>query len=177
MFAGNGMFGISKSVHRGKSSRQHHVIIRHFQPKRIQKNNTIGTNRDRNYKLLEDNSRMNNKEISALKGYAICLFMAVLVIALGFMFVKLKDTQERLAELERGTNRSFNAQQNQIDGINADIDELSKKTDKATADIEQLGVDLKETQAVQSTTNKALNRLRKQTEQESQELREELKKD
>ena len=120
---------------------------------------------------------MNNKEISALKGYAICLFMAVLVIALGFMFVKLKDTQERLAELERGTNRSFNAQQNQIDGINADIDELSKKTDKATADIEQLGVDLKETQAVQSTTNKALNRLRKQTEQESQELREELKKD
>lgn len=120
---------------------------------------------------------MNNKEISALKGYAICLFMAVLVIALGFMWVKLRDTQMKLAELERGTNRSFNAQQSQIDGINADIDELSEKTDKATADIEQLGVDLKETQAVQSTTNKALNRLRKQTEQESQELREELKKD
>ena len=114
---------------------------------------------------------MNNNETKGLKACAICLFMAVLIIALGLMGVKLYDTQKRLMELENGTNKAFNAQQNQIDGINADIDELSEKTDKATADIEQLGVDLKETQAIQSTTNKALNRLRKQTEQESQELR------
>ena len=120
---------------------------------------------------------MNSKEKAGIIITAISLFMAILLVALGFMFVKFKDTQERLAELERGTNKTLTAQQNQIDGINADIDVLSERTDKATADIEQLGTDLKETQAVQSTTNKALNRLRKQTEQESQELREELKKD
>ncbi len=118
-----------------------------------------------------------NKEYEGMKLTAICLFMAVLIIALGLMGVKLYDTQERLAELERGTNRSFNAQQAQIDGINADIQGINGNIDVINTNIDGINQDIEHTKAIQSNTNSALTRLRKQTEQESQELREELKKD
>lgn len=117
---------------------------------------------------------MNNKEISALKGYAICLFMAVLVIALGFMWVKLRDTQMKLAELEKGTNKSFNAQQAQIDGINTNIEGLQSNTDALKQDIERLDQDLAESKKVQSNTISALTRLRKQKDELEKKLEEGL---
>lgn len=120
---------------------------------------------------------MNNKEISALKGYAICLFMEILLVTLGFMFVKLRDTQKRLAELEKGTSESFTAQQEQIDGINTNIVGINENINGINVNIDSIYQDIEHTKAVQSNTNSALTRLRKQSEQEAQELREELKKD
>ena len=81
---------------------------------------------------------MNNKEISALKGYAICLFMAVLIIALGLMGVKLYDTQKRLAELEKGTSDKISEQQAQIDGINTDIQGINANIDGINTDIDAI---------------------------------------
>lgn len=120
---------------------------------------------------------MNSKEKAGIIVTAISLFTAILVITSGFMFVKLKDTQERLAELEKGTNRSFNAQQAQIDGINTDIQGINANIDGINTDIDAISQDIEHTKTVQSNTNSALTRLRKQTEKESQELREELKKE
>ena len=120
---------------------------------------------------------MNNNETNGLKACAICLFMAVLIIALGFMWVKLRDTQMKLAELENGTNKAFNAQQAQIDGINTNIEGINENIDGINTNIDAISQDIEHTKAVQSNTNSALTRLRKQTEQESQELREELKKE
>ena len=120
---------------------------------------------------------MNSKEKAGIIITAISLFMAILIIALGLMGVKLYDTQKRLAELEKGTNRSFNAQQAQIDGINTDIQGINANIDGINTDIDAISQDIEHTKTVQSNTNSALTRLRKQTEQESQELREELKKE
>ena len=120
---------------------------------------------------------MNSKEKAGIIVTAISLFMAILLVTLGFMFVKLKDTQERLVELEKGTSDKISEQQAQIDGINTDIRGINANIDGINTDIDAISQDIEHTKTVQSNTNSALTRLRKQTEQESQELREELKKD
>lgn len=120
---------------------------------------------------------MNSKEKAGIIITAISLFMAILLVTLGFMWVKLRDTQMKLAELEKGTNKSFNAQQAQIDGINSNIEDINGNIDVINTNIDGINQDIEHTKAIQSNTNSALTRLRKQTEQESQELREELKKE
>lgn len=118
-----------------------------------------------------------NKEYEGMKLTAICLFMAILIIALGLMGVKLYDTQKRLAELEKGTSDKISEQQAQIDGINTNIEGINENINGINTNIDAISQDIEHTKTVQSNTNSALTRLRKQTEQESQELREELKKE
>ena len=120
---------------------------------------------------------MNEKEKAGIIISAISLFMAILLVTLGFMFVKLRDTQNRLAELEKGTSESFSAQQEQIDDINTNIVGINENIDGINVNIDSIYQDIEHTKAVQSNTNSALTRLRKQSEQEAQELREELKND
>ena len=120
---------------------------------------------------------MREKEETVLNVYAICLIFAILVIALGFMGIRLYDTQKRLEALEKGTSESFTAQQEQIDGINTNIVGINENIDGINVNIDSIYQDIEHNKAVQSNTNSALTRLRKQSEQETQELREELKKD
>lgn len=117
---------------------------------------------------------MNEKEKAGIIISAISLFMAILLVTLGFMFVKLRDTQKRLAELEKGTSESFTAQQGQIDIMKVNIDDLHSSTDALSQDIYKLGHDLQETRSIQHNTNQALSRLRKQKEELEKKLEEGL---
>lgn len=120
---------------------------------------------------------MNEKEKLGIKVSGICLFLALIIIAFGYMWIKLRDTQLRLAELEKGTSESFTAQQQQIDGISTDISGINGNIDVINENIDAINQDIEQTKAVQSNTNSALTRMRKQNEKDVQELREELKKD
>ena len=89
-----------------------------------------------------------NKEERGLRAYAICFIFSVLVVALGFMGIKLKDLQARLTDLERGTSEAITDQQGQIDSLDNNI--------------------------IQHNTNQALSRLRKQKEELEKKLEEGL---
>lgn len=116
---------------------------------------------------------MKEKE-TALVTYAITFVITILAIALGFTYLRLYDTQKRLAELEKGTSESFTAQQGQIDIMKINIDDLHSSTDALSQDIYKLGHDLQETRSIQHNTNQALSRLRKQKEELEKRLEEGL---
>lgn len=117
---------------------------------------------------------MNKKEKTGLIATAISLFMAILLVTLGFMFVKLRDTQKRLTELERGTSARITEQQEQLDSIQVNVEGLNSSTDALMQDVEKLGKDLRESRQVQSNTIGALNRLRKQKDELEKKLEEGL---
>lgn len=114
------------------------------------------------------------KERNVLKTYAICLVFAILVIALGFMGVKLKDLQTRLTELERGTSEAISEHQGQIDSLNNNIKGLWKENDSISEAVSNLDEKLNETRSIQHNTNQALSRLRKQKEELEKKLEEGL---
>ena len=114
------------------------------------------------------------KERNVLKIYAICLAFAILVIALGFMGVKLKDLQTRLTELERGTSEAISEHQGQIDSLNNNIKGLWKENDSISEAVSDLDEKLNETRSIQHNTNQALSRLRKQKEELEKKLEEGL---
>lgn len=114
------------------------------------------------------------KERNVLKTYAICLVFAILVIALGFMGVKLKDLQTRLTELERGTSEAISEHQGQIDSLNSNIKGLWKENDSISEAVSNLDEKLNETRSIQHNTNQALSRLRKQKEELEKKLEEGL---
>lgn len=117
---------------------------------------------------------MNKKEKTGLIATAISLFMAILLVTLGFMFVKLRETQKRLTELERGTSSRITEQQEQLDSIQVNVEGLNSSTDALMQDVEKLGKDLRESRQVQSNTIGALNRLRKQKDELEKKLEEGL---
>ena len=114
------------------------------------------------------------KERRALQAYAVSLVLMILIIALGFMGLKLKDTQERLIELESGTSERMDMQQEQLNNLQTDYDSLASSTDALAQHVENLGKDLQETKRIQSNTNKALTRLRKQKEELEKRFEEEI---
>lgn len=114
------------------------------------------------------------KERNVLKTYAICLVFAILVIALGFMGVKLKDLQTRLTDLERGTSEAISEHQGQIDSLNNNIKGLWKENDSISEAVSNLDEKLNETRSIQHNTNQALSRLRKQKEELEKKLEEGL---
>lgn len=114
------------------------------------------------------------KERNVLKTYAICLVFAILVIALGFMGVKLKDLQARLTDLERGTSEAITDQQGQIDSLNDNIKGLWKENDSISEAVINLDEKINETRSIQHNTNQALSRLRKQKEELEKKLEEGL---
>lgn len=114
------------------------------------------------------------KERNVLKTYAICLVFAILVIALGFMGVKLKDLQTRLTELERGTSEAISEHQGQIDSLNNNIKGLWKENDSISEAVSNLDEKINETRSIQHNTNQALSRLRKQKEELEKKLEEGL---
>lgn len=114
------------------------------------------------------------KERNVLKTYAICLVFAILVIALGFMGVKLKDLQTRLTELEKGTSEAISEHQGQIDSLNSNIKGLWKENDSISEAVSNLDEKLNETRSIQHNTNQALSRLRKQKEELEKKLEEGL---
>ena len=114
------------------------------------------------------------KERRALQAYAVSLVLMILIIALGYMGLKLKDTQERLIELESGTSERMDMQQEQLNNLQTDYDSLASSTDALAQHVENLGKDLQETKQIQSNTNKALTRLRKQKEELEKRFEEEI---
>ena len=114
------------------------------------------------------------KERNEVKTYAICLVFAILVIALGFMGVKLKDLQARLTDLERGTSEAITDQQGQIDSLDNNIKGLWKEHDDMSEAVDSLNQKLDETRSIQHNTNQALSRLRKQKEELEKKLEEGL---
>lgn len=114
------------------------------------------------------------KERRALQAYAVSLVLMILIIALGYMGLKLKDTQERLIELESGTSERMDMQQERIDSLQTDYESLASSTDALTQHVENLGKDLQETKQIQKNTNSALTRLRKQKEELEKRFEEEL---
>lgn len=114
------------------------------------------------------------KERRALQAYAVSLVLMILIIALGYMGLKLKDTQERLIELESGTSERMDMQQEQLNSLQTDYESLASDTDALTQHVENLGKDLQETKQIQKNTNSALTRLRKQKEELEKRFEEEL---
>lgn len=114
------------------------------------------------------------KEKRALKAYALSLVVAVLVIIEGFTGLKLREAQMRLTELERATSEKMTEHDEMLDSIQVDVEGLNSSTDALRQDVDKLGKDLQETKQVQSNTNRALTRLRKQKEELEKRLEEEL---
>ena len=101
----------------------------------------------------------------------ICLIFSIWVVSVGFLYLRLKDTQKRLTELEKGTSKQIEEVQGNFD---AELDTLrAEMTDGF--DKQQTQID--EAKQIQGTTNKALIRFIKQSKQTEEEIREELKKD
>ena len=117
---------------------------------------------------------MNEKEKTGIIATAISLFMAILLVTLGFMFVKLRDTQNRLAELEKGTSESFTAQQEQLNDLSTNVEGLWNGVGEVNQSIDQVNQDISEIKNVQHNTNQALSRLRKQKEELEKKLEEGL---
>lgn len=115
-----------------------------------------------------------NKEERGLRAYAICFIFSVLVVALGFMGIKLKDLQARLTDLERGTSEAITDQQGQIDSLDNNIKGLWKEHDDMSEAVDSLNQKLDETRSIQHNTNQALSRLRKQKEELEKKLEEGL---
>lgn len=115
-----------------------------------------------------------NKEERGLKAYAICFIFSVLVVALGFMGIKLKDLQARLTDLEKGTSEAITDQQGQIDSLDNNIKGLWKEHDDMSEAVDSLNQKLDETRSIQHNTNQALSRLRKQKEELEKKLEEGL---
>ena len=114
------------------------------------------------------------KEKDALRVYATLLILTVMLITLGYLGVKLRDAEMRLAELEKGTSESFTAQQAQLDTINGDIKGLWDNAEAVDVTLESLSQEIEHTKQVQSNTNSALTRLRKQKEELEKKLEEGL---
>ena len=115
-----------------------------------------------------------NKEERGLRAYAICFIFSVLVVALGFMGIKLKDLQARLTDLERGTSEAITDQQGQIDSLDNNIKGLWKEHDDMSEAVDSLNQKLDETRSIQHNTNQALSRLRKQKDELEKKLEEGL---
>lgn len=115
-----------------------------------------------------------NKEERGLRAYAICFIFSVLVVALGFMGIKIKDLQARLTDLERGTSEAITDQQGQIDSLDNNIKGLWKEHDDMSEAVDSLNQRLDETRNIQHNTNQALSRLRKQKEELEKKLEEGL---
>lgn len=114
------------------------------------------------------------KEKDTLRVYATLLILTVMLITLGYLGVKLRDAEMRLAELEKGTSESFTAQQAQLDTINGDIKGLWDNAEAVDVTLESLSQEIEHTKQVQSNTNSALTRLRKQKEELEKKLEEGL---
>lgn len=119
-----------------------------------------------------------NKEKTVVKVYALILVTMILTITLGFMGVKLSETQKRLEALEKDTNESFLDQQAQINTLYGDVQnlwnnahDLEKSLEKK---LEAISEEVEHTKQVQSNTNGALTRLRKQKEDLEKRLEEGL---
>lgn len=117
------------------------------------------------------------KEKSGLKLMAVCLIFSILIITFGFMYLRIKDLQTRLTELERGTSEAISEHQGQLDSLNNNIKGLWKENDSISEAVSNLDEKINETRSIQHNTNQALSRLRKQSEKAEIEIREELKKD
>ena len=105
------------------------------------------------------------KEKLGLEFEVFLLLLSILIVVLGFNYVKLRDTQKRLEALENGTSERMDMQQEQLDSLKIDYKSLASSTDALTQHVENLGKDLQETKQIQKNTNSALTRLRKQKEE------------
>lgn len=101
----------------------------------------------------------------------VCLIFTIWVVTVGFLYLRLRDTQTRLTELERGITERISDVE---DGIGTDIENLRAEM---KAGFEEQGAQINEARMIQSNTNKALARLSKETRNTAEQFREELKKD
>lgn len=111
------------------------------------------------------------EEQRGLKVGFICLIFTIWVITVGFLYLRLRDTQTKLTELERGITERISDVE---DGIGTDIENLRAEME---AGFEEQGNQISEARMIQSNTNKALARLSKETRNTAEQFREELKKD
>jgi hypothetical protein len=112
-----------------------------------------------------------NNEKNGMAITAISLIFAIWLISVGFLYIRLRATQTRLTELERGiTERISDVEE----GIGTDIENLRAEME---AGFEEQGNQISEARMIQSNTNKALARLSKETRNTAEQFREELKKD
>lgn len=111
-----------------------------------------------------------NNEKTGMAITAICLIFAIWVVSVGFLYLRLKDTQKRLTELEKGTSDRIEQVQKNTDSLIGDL-----RTEMAE-NFEEQQNQINEARQIQGTTNKALIRLKRQSEQTDEQLREELKK-
>lgn len=114
------------------------------------------------------------KEKRGLMLTAGCLIFAVLFITFGFMYLRIKDLQTRLTELERGTSEAISEHQGQIDSLNNNIKGLWKENDSISEAVSNLDEKVNETRSIQHNTNQALSRLRKQKDELEKKLEEGL---
>lgn len=113
-------------------------------------------------------------ERRGLWAYAVSLVVVLLLTIEGFTAIKLREAQMRLTELERATSEKMTEHDEMLDSIQVDVEGLNSSTDALRQDVDKLGKDLQETKQVQSNTNRALTRLRKQKEELEKRLEEEL---
>lgn len=114
------------------------------------------------------------KEKRGLMLTAGCLIFAVLFIIFGFMYLRIKDLQTRLTELERGTSEAISEHQGQLDSLNNNIKGLWKENDSISEAVSNLDEKINETRSIQHNTNQALSRLRKQKDELEKKLEEGL---
>lgn len=113
-------------------------------------------------------------EKKALQVYALLIITSVLTIVIGFMGIKLKETSDRLASLERGTSERMLEQQKSIDSMKLDIEDLWDNADAVNESLTRVDDELQNVRQIQSNTNSALTRLRKQKDELEKKLEEGL---
>lgn len=111
-------------------------------------------------------------EKRTMKLVAVSLIFLVWGIIVGILGLRLKDTQKRLTELERGTSEASSEQQEQIDMMRLDIEDLWLESDQVTKSLEEMEKDISETRTIQRNTNSAITRLRRKQEELEKELKE-----
>lgn len=123
---------------------------------------------------MEDN-RITNKELGE------ALIIGLLLIVLCVMAIQLRNTQDRLTELERGTSETMTSQQSQIDNLGLYIegvrDEMQEGLEEHQAQLDSQQEQLNTQKNIQSNTIKAFMRYQKEEAQINEDFKEELKKD
>lgn len=124
---------------------------------------------------MDEENRITNKELGE------ALIIGLLLIALCVMAIQLRNTQDRLTELERGTSEKASSQQEQIDSLSLYIEgvkeDMQSGFEDQQAQLDSQADQIEKQKQVSSATNKAFTRFQNQQSKVEEELREELKKD
>ena len=106
-----------------------------------------------------------------IKLIGLLLLIVLLGLTCGILAVNLKTTRAEIRTIQAEFNKQLEGQQTQIKGLSDDINSVSQDLEKVSQEFSQ---ELVKVQQIQSNTNSALTRLRKQKEELEKKLEEGL---